>query len=135
MELQKSVGTQSHHFIEEEAKVSSEVALAGFENKKILLVKQISADSIVLATKHTEEESKYSVHMYKLDPAADPQVVAFTPVFDHEISGLAANSEHVIVATKMPELIIFKVAEPAQEKKRIALNSTFPAPSEVVIFQ
>ena len=113
MEIQRNVGTQSHHFIEEEAKVSSEVALAGFENKKILFVKQVSADSIVLATKHTDEESKYSVHMYKLDPDADPKVVAFSPVFDHEITGLAANSEHVIVTTKMPELIIFRVAEPA----------------------
>ena len=50
MEIQRNVGTQSHHFIEEEAKVGSEVALAGFENKKILLVKQVSADSIALAT-------------------------------------------------------------------------------------
>ena len=37
-----------------------------------MLVKQVSDDSIVLATKHTDEEGKYSVYMYKLDAEADP---------------------------------------------------------------
>ena len=69
MMIQRSVGTQSHRFIEQEAKVGSEVTL-DFESRIILLVKQVSEDSIVMATKHTDEEGKFSVYMYKLNADA-----------------------------------------------------------------
>ena len=99
-----------------------------------MLVKQVSDDSIVLATKHTDEEGKYSVYMYKLDAEADPQLIQFNPALKHEITCLCANSDHVIVTTKGPVLIIFKVTEPTKEKAKILLSQEFPAPSEVAIF-